>query len=60
MSDTTKPCVICHADNEPMGKMGGVVYFRCRQCGMQYMSTIKEYPVVVEQKAKPKPSPRKG
>lgn len=29
-------CPICDAENGPMGQLGNLVHYRCRQCGMDY------------------------
>lgn len=38
---TTRHCPHCDNENEPLGKLGRITYYRCRQCGAQYYTQQK-------------------
>lgn len=33
-------CVACDGDLQPLGFLGNLIHFRCRQCGMDHMTSV--------------------
>ena len=31
-----RECPMCDAVNEPMGELGSLIWYRCRDCGAEY------------------------
>lgn len=56
MSDDHTPCPACDGQGEPLGALGSLMHYRCRQCGWTWSEPAQAEPAT----PRPDPTVRKG